>query len=178
MQDNVFVGDSSPRIQKFTNDGVFISAWGSAGGGNGQFAFPRGLSTDETGNVYVADRNLHRMQKFTGAGAFLTIWGSFGGEEGQFNFPYAVRAAENGIIYVSDSSNHRVQKFRGVLAGDLNCDGQINAFDIEPFLLALFDPDEYPIRFPDCDINLADLNGDGNIDAFDIEPFLEALFSP
>ncbi len=62
------------------------------------------------------------------------------------------------------------------LPGDLNCDGEINAFDIEPFLLALFDPDEYAIRFPDCDINNGDINGDGSIDAFDIEPFLLLLF--
>ena len=59
--------------------------------------------------------------------------------------------------------------------GDLNCDGEINAFDIEPFLLALFDPENYLKRFPDCDINLADVNADGSINAFDIEPFLEVL---
>ena len=55
---------------------------------------------------------------------------------------------------------------------DMNCDGEINAFDIEPFLSALFDPEEYAIQFPDCNIN----NGDGIVDAFDIEPFLDLLF--
>ena len=58
----------------------------------------------------------------------------------------------------------------------MNCDGDIDAFDIEPFLVALFEPDEYPIRYPDCDINLADINGDGSIDALDIEPLLGLLF--
>ena len=62
------------------------------------------------------------------------------------------------------------------LPGDLNCDGEMNAFDIEPFLLALFQPDEYVLQYPDCDINLADINSDGSIDAFDIEPFLGLLF--
>ena len=62
--------------------------------------------------------------------------------------------------------------------GDLNCDGEINAFDIEPFLVALFDPDDYAIQYPDCNINNADTNGDGSIDAFDIESFLELLFGP
>ncbi len=60
--------------------------------------------------------------------------------------------------------------------GDLNCDGAVDALDIEPFLIALFEPGEYGIRFPDCDINLADINGDGAIDALDIEGFLELLF--
>ena len=60
--------------------------------------------------------------------------------------------------------------------GDLNCDAAINAFDIEPFLAALFDPDEYRNNWPDCDINLADINHDDDVNAFDIEPFLEVLF--
>jgi hypothetical protein len=60
--------------------------------------------------------------------------------------------------------------------GDLNCDGVVNAFDIEPFLLALFDPTGYAAAFPDCDINNADVNGDGSIDEFDIEPLLDLLF--
>ena len=70
----------------------------------------------------------------------------------------------------------------GVLSGcgfepaDVNCDGDINAFDIEPFLVALFDPDQYSKQYPNCRIALADINSDGTINAFDIEPFLGLLF--
>ena len=66
----------------------------------------------------------------------------------------------------------------GHIVGDVNCDGVINALDIEPFLVALFEPNQYPGRYPDCDITLADINGDGSIDALDIEPFLWLLFGP
>lgn len=66
----------------------------------------------------------------------------------------------------------------GGTPGDLNCDGQVNAFDIEPFLLAMFNPGEYAIRFPGCDINNGDIDGDGTVNAFDIEPFLVLLFGP
>ncbi len=62
--------------------------------------------------------------------------------------------------------------------GDLNCDGAIDAFDIEPFILALTDPKGYEAAWPDCDIDLADINGDGEIDAFDIEPFIDLLVGP
>ena len=62
--------------------------------------------------------------------------------------------------------------------GDLNCDGAIDAFDIEPFLMALFDPDAYAAAFPECDLHLGDLNGDGAVDACDIEPFIDLLFGP
>jgi hypothetical protein len=53
---------------------------------------------------------------------------------------------------------------------DMNCDGAVNAFDIEPFLDLLFGPDK------PCGRCTGDVNGDGSIDAFDIEPFLECLF--
>ena len=59
--------------------------------------------------------------------------------------------------------------------GDVNCDGLINAFDIDPFVMALGDPAGYAAAFPDCDIMLADANGDGLINAFDIDPFVVLL---
>ena len=62
--------------------------------------------------------------------------------------------------------------------GDLNCDCSVNAFDIEPFILALFDAKSYKAAYPDCDVTLGDINGDGVTNAFDIEPFIELLFHP
>ena len=62
--------------------------------------------------------------------------------------------------------------------GDMNCDGVIDALDIEAFIVALFDPLNYPVLYPDCDINLADINGDGLVNAEDIEGFIALLFSP
>ena len=59
--------------------------------------------------------------------------------------------------------------------GDLNCDGMINAFDIDPFVLALTDPDAYAAAYPDCDSSLADVNGDGAVNAFDIDSFVAVL---
>ena len=67
-------------------------------------------------------------------------------------------------------------EFGSFVVGDINCDGVVDAFDIEPFLLVLFDPAGYEARFPDCDRMLADLNFDGQVDPLDIEPFLDVLF--
>jgi hypothetical protein len=61
------------------------------------------------------------------------------------------------------------------LAGDLNCDGQVDAFDIDPFVLALTDPAAYELAWPDCDVLLADIDDDGAVDAFDIDPFVALL---
>ncbi len=60
--------------------------------------------------------------------------------------------------------------------GDVNCDGAIDAFDIQPFLVALFDPQGYPSAYPNCDPLLADINDDGFVNAFDIQAFIELLF--
>ena len=54
---------------------------------------------------------------------------------------------------------------------DMDCDGQVNAFDIEPFLCLLFDANCMP-----CDTCTGDVDGNGVVDAFDIEPFLNCLF--
>ncbi|MCH7871693.1 MAG: hypothetical protein IID33_08320 [Planctomycetes bacterium] len=59
---------------------------------------------------------------------------------------------------------------------DMNCDGAINALDIEPFIGLLFNGDD-----PCCgnrgDIGSAgDVNLDGSIDALDIEGFINCLF--
>jgi hypothetical protein len=63
----------------------------------------------------------------------------------------------------------------GCALGDLNCDGLLNAFDIDPFVLALTSPETYAVAFPDCDRMLADCNGDGLVNAFDIDPFVLLL---
>ncbi len=70
------------------------------------------------------------------------------------------------VIYVLDCAP---------LTGDTNCDGVVNGFDIDPFVLAVTSPDAYAIAFPDCNISTADVNGDGLINAFDIDLFVNCV---
>lgn len=62
--------------------------------------------------------------------------------------------------------------------GDSNCDGVVNNFDVDPFVLALAEPDRYLAQFPDCNLFNADINGDGAVNNFDIDPFVELLIRP
>ena len=80
-------------------------------------------------------------------------------------------------IYFGDETNGAVYEvcFGAALVGDLNCDGAIDFFDIDPFVTALVNPGDYATLFPDCDINAADVNGDGTVDFFDIDPFVGLL---
>ncbi len=61
------------------------------------------------------------------------------------------------------------------LDGDVNCDGAVDFFDIDPMLLALFDAAAYAATYPGCDNG--DVNNDGSTDFFDIDPFLNCLFN-
>ena len=59
--------------------------------------------------------------------------------------------------------------------GDLNCDGSVNNFDIDAFVLAVTNPTAYDLAYPACDRSLADCNEDGSVNNFDIDPFVDLL---
>jgi len=59
--------------------------------------------------------------------------------------------------------------------GDLNCDGQVNFDDIDPFVLALSGQAAYEAQYPLCPHRHADCNGDGTVDFDDIDRFVAAL---
>ncbi|MGE0480028.1 MAG: FG-GAP repeat domain-containing protein [Phycisphaerae bacterium] len=59
--------------------------------------------------------------------------------------------------------------------GDLNCDGVLNNFDIDPFVLTLTDPAGYAAAYPECSMHNADVNCDGDVNNFDIDPFVSCL---
>jgi hypothetical protein len=72
-----------------------------------------------------------------------------------------------------DIGAHEFQRTSG-LEGDANCDGRLDFFDIDPFVLALFDLPAYQAAFPACAGN-ADVNGDGGVNFFDIDPFVQCV---
>jgi hypothetical protein len=60
--------------------------------------------------------------------------------------------------------------------GDANCDDSVDFFDIDPFLVALFDTPAYQAGY--CGGSLASVDTDcsGQMSFFDIDPFLACLF--
>lgn len=62
------------------------------------------------------------------------------------------------------------------LRGDVNCDGVINALDIQPFVLSLLDRATYDALYPACDVVvLGDTDGNGFFDAQDVDAFTDLL---
>lgn len=62
--------------------------------------------------------------------------------------------------------------------GDMNCDGVVSNFDVDPFVMAIIHPTAYPSAYPNCDIYNADINLDRRVNNFDIDPFVALLLGP
>ncbi len=60
----------------------------------------------------------------------------------------------------------------GPVAGDVNCDGAVDFFDIDAFVLALSGESNYAAQYRGCRRYAADCDFDGDVDFFDIDPFV------
>ncbi|RLE22293.1 MAG: hypothetical protein DRJ50_07890, partial [Actinobacteria bacterium] len=70
----VVVADTdNNRIEKYTNDGIFVWSFGEPGNGPGQFHNPHGVDVGPDGRVYVADTN--QRDEFGGAGGRVQVLG-------------------------------------------------------------------------------------------------------
>ncbi len=111
----VYVADTwNHRIQKFTADGQFVTAWGYFGTAEAPDAFwgPRDVEVDAQGRVFVTDTGNKRIVVFDADGNFLTQFGTYGVAAGQFNEPVGLALDNQGRVYVADTWNQRVQVFR------------------------------------------------------------------
>jgi subtilisin family serine protease len=61
------------------------------------------------------------------------------------------------------------------MVGDLNCDGEVNFADINPFVQILTDLAGWQAAHPDCPMGNGDINGDGSVSFGDINPFVALL---
>ena len=89
----------------------FATQWGSYGlQQTGKFAYPQGIATGQSGNVYVTDLGNRRVQEFDNNGNFLTTWAIKGSGNGTFQEPAGI-AVEGGYVYDVDNELSVVQKF-------------------------------------------------------------------
>ena len=164
---NLYISDrSNNRIRKVNPDGIIttIAGLGKPGYG-GDFGpadkallkYPFGISLDNKGNFYIADRGNNRVRKIDQRGIITTIAGdgthSFGGDYGPANqsslaFPTDVTVDSLGTVYIADRNNNRVRKIdrlgvittlMGLSQTEFNGDNEISAETTLhlPFALAL-----------------------------------------
>lgn len=97
---SIFVADGhlNNRIVKYAPDGTFLTSWGQAGAGPGDFNQPHSISLDAQGRVFVADRNNNRVQIFDQDGTFIDAWTQFGR-------PSGLHVSADNTLYVADSQS-------------------------------------------------------------------------
>ncbi len=61
---SVLAGAEANRVQEFSPEGSFITAFGSSGLGNGQLAGPRGVAVGSSGQLFVADSGNKRIEEW------------------------------------------------------------------------------------------------------------------
>jgi DNA-binding beta-propeller fold protein YncE len=124
-KDSIFVVDAwNQRIQKFDNNGNFITKWGNWDTGrHGEFQNPDVIAIDpKTDEVYVHDSDNYRIQKFDNNGNYELSWEAQGTDDGQFGNEYGIVVDPGNVygiavdpkthhVYVSDTSNSHIQKF-------------------------------------------------------------------
>lgn len=120
---NIYVADrNNHKIRKITPAGVVTTLAGSTLGfadgaaASAQFYLPFGITTDASGNVYIADRDNHKIRKISPTGMVTTFAGSTRGfsngtgTAAQFDYPSSVAVDNSGNVYVADQSNNKIRK--------------------------------------------------------------------
>ena len=99
------------RVSKINFHHEFQGQFGSFGGEDGRFMWPRSIDLDQGGRVYVTDEYLNRISVFDAEGAFRYHFGQSGSGEGEMNGPSGIAFDSHDTVWVVDSMNHRVQSF-------------------------------------------------------------------
>jgi hypothetical protein len=119
--------------------------------------------TDLTGWYNATDGGLFAV--FTHISQY-TRWGSWGLFEWQDQDLASVPKWAGVMDFVSSTR---------ICRGDTNCDGCVDFADVNRFILALVDPDEYAAQVPYCQALNADCNENGSVGFEDVNPFVELI---
>ncbi|HXD01150.1 MAG TPA: 6-bladed beta-propeller [Verrucomicrobiae bacterium] len=114
-QDNLYVVDMTGRVQKFSPDGQFLLSWRMHVEDPGKVkGEPKGMGTDNDGNIIVVEPHYQRVNLFTTDGKRLEQWGERGTNAGQFIMPRAVAVNSHGDYFIPEYTEvDRVQQFTG-----------------------------------------------------------------
>ena len=160
QSENIFTANTySNRIQKFFNDGDFITSWGN--NYNDQFFKITGISKDLENNIYVADEwtandsnSFNLIKKFSNNGTLIDSWKFPRYEEyGKHTWPYStfhniqdmMTDKKGNIYFLFDdiSDGDKLQKFsnNGTLIDSWGKSGNAPSYLQYPISLSL-DNDE------------------------------------
>jgi DNA-binding beta-propeller fold protein YncE len=101
-QGEIYVSDGygNNRIVKLTPNGGFLTQWGEAGNGPGQFNVPHAIVVARNGHVVVGDRENDRVQVFEDSGKLVAVWPGVA--------PFGLAYDGQGHLFVADGRANKV----------------------------------------------------------------------
>jgi len=99
----IYVSDGygNSRVMKFDRNGKLLKSWGRYGTGPGEFNLPHSVVVDQSGNVYVGDRENKRIEIFDADGNYLKEWTDIG-------YPYGLFITPDQHIWMVDGGYDRI----------------------------------------------------------------------
>jgi len=111
-EDRIYVADScNHRVQIFSPDGQFLTAYGKPGTAPGEMSYPYDVRIDAQGFQYVCEFGNSRVQIFDPQHRLVEVLGGPGAAPGKMSNPWAIALDSHGNLYVADGGNNRVLKF-------------------------------------------------------------------
>ncbi|MGE0482236.1 MAG: hypothetical protein AB7Q17_17395 [Phycisphaerae bacterium] len=180
-------GDQDASEPSISADGRFVAFRSSA-------TNLTGPTLDTTPRIYVHDLDADNDGIFGEADAVST-WvvngGPHGSPNGDVRYP-RISGNRRWVIFQSQATNlDAADEYSdwdiyvahvgcgpggAYLPCDADCSGPTDNFDIDAFVLALTDPEQYASEYPSCDpLCTCDLNQDGAVNNFDINPFVACI---
>ncbi|HAS46089.1 MAG TPA: hypothetical protein DCS93_36750 [Microscillaceae bacterium] len=134
-QGNIYITDGQRFIKKITvSDGLITTIAGSGirnddnigfsgdyqKATSAQLSHPTGITTDQAGNLYIADTDNHRIRKVDVLSGIITTiagtgennyWGDGGKAiDANLSYPSGLAIDKQGNIYIADAGNNQIRK--------------------------------------------------------------------
>lgn len=97
--DEVYVIDTTGRVQVFSLEGEFRRGWRTPAFENGT---PTGITFTGDGRVVVPDTHYSSILEYSASGELLDKWGSYGTGDDQFIYPTDIAIDVDGTMYISE----------------------------------------------------------------------------
>lgn len=152
----IYVTEASGRIMQVSTNGTTSLLAGQLASGNADgtgaaasFNNPQGITTDVSGNIYVADFGNSLIRKITPGGTVTTLAGSrltFGSADGQgtaatFFNPRSVACDSKGNLRVADQNNYLIRTI--TLSGAVTTLAGPNTYDVNNQSLGVNVPNQF-----------------------------------
>ena len=97
--DEVFVIDTTGRVQVFTHTGEHLRTWRLPEHTNGT---PTAIRHTDDGRIVIPDTHYSRILEYSPAGELLRQWGTYGTGPEEFIYPTGIAQGPDGAYYISE----------------------------------------------------------------------------